>query len=247
MDDVAPPARTRRSSLQRRTEGECTRSQASSAATAPAEHRMPRAPTVHFAHHPGLGAETPMGEVSLLLLAAREGDRAAADEAFALVYADLQRLARRQVRQHQGGPGATSMVHEVYLRLVRPDAMQLDSREHFFALAARAMRQLVIDHARQRAAAKRGGGIVLQDLDEIAERIGARGDAERLIGLDQALNRLAALDRALVTLVEMRFFAGLELDEIAGITGRSERSLKRDWRKARAVLHAALGDGGLDE
>lgn len=185
-----------------------------------------------------------MGEVSLLLLAARDGDRAAADEAFGMVYADLQRLARRQVRQHEGGPGATSLVHEVYLRLVRPDAMQLDSREHFFALAARAMRQLVVDHARQRAAAKRGGGLAMQDLDEIAERVGALGDAERLLGLDQALTRLAALDRDLVTLVEMRFFAGLELDEIAGITGRSERSLKRDWRKARAMLHATLGDGG---
>ena len=186
-----------------------------------------------------------MGDVSLLLLAARSGDRAAADEAFGLVYADLQQLARRQVRQHQGGPGATSLVHEVYLRLVRPDAMQLDSREHFFALAARAMRQLVVDHARQRSAAKRGGGLAAQDLDEIAERVGALGDAERLLGLDQALNRLAALDRDLVALVEMRFFAGLELEEIASVTGRSERSLKRDWRKARAVLHAALGEGML--
>jgi RNA polymerase sigma factor (TIGR02999 family) len=186
-----------------------------------------------------------MGDVSLLLQAARGGDRGAADEAFGLVYADLRRLARRQVRQHEGGPGATSLVHEVYLRLVRPDAMQLDSREHFFSLAARAMRQLVVDHARQRAAAKRGGGVAAQDLDEIAERIGVPGDAERLLGLDQALTRLAALDRSLATLVEMRFFAGLELEEIAGITGRSERSLKRDWRKARAVLHAALGEGTL--
>jgi RNA polymerase sigma factor (TIGR02999 family) len=184
-----------------------------------------------------------MGDVSLLLVAARDGDRAAADEAFGLVYADLQRLARRQVRQHEGGPGATSLVHEVYLRLVKPDAMQLDSREHFFALAARAMRQLVVDHARQRAAAKRGGGVAMQDLDEIAERVGAHGDAERMLGLDQALTRLAALDPALVTLVEMRFFAGLELEEIAAISDRSERSLKRDWRKARAVLHATLGDG----
>lgn len=188
-----------------------------------------------------------MGDVSLLLVAARAGDRAAADQAFALVYADLQRLARRQVRMHEAGPGATSLVHEVYLRLVRPDAMQLDSREHFFAVAARAMRQLVVDHARQRATAKRGGGIAAQDLDEIAERVGAPGDAERLIDLDQALDRLAALDRGLVTLVEMRFFAGLELDEIASITGRSERSLKRDWRKARAILHANLDDGLLDE
>jgi RNA polymerase sigma factor (TIGR02999 family) len=188
-----------------------------------------------------------MGEVSLLLAAASAGDRGAADQAFALVYADLQRLARRQVRQADAGVGATSLVHEVYLRLVRPDAMHLDNREHFFALAARAMRQLVVDHARQRAAAKRGGGIAPQDLDEIAERVGALGDAERLLGLDQALTRLADLDRSLATLVEMRFFAGLELEEIAEITGRSERSLKRDWRKARAILHANLDDGFPDD
>jgi RNA polymerase sigma factor (TIGR02999 family) len=188
-----------------------------------------------------------MSEVSLLLTAASAGDRDAADRAFSLVYADLQHLARRQVRIHAGGPGATSLVHEVYLRLVRADPMQMDSREHFFALAARAMRQLVIDHARQRAATKRGGGVLAQDLDEIAERVGALGDAERLIGLDQALDRLAALDPQLSSLVEMRFFAGLELVEIAEITGRSERSLKRDWRKARAVLHATLGDGLPEE
>jgi RNA polymerase sigma factor (TIGR02999 family) len=188
-----------------------------------------------------------MGDVSVLLVAASAGDRDAADQAFSLVYADLQRLARRQVRQASAGMGATSLVHEVYMRLVRPDAMQLDSREHFFALAARAMRQLVIDHARQRAAAKRGGGVVPEALDEIQERVGALGDAERLLGLDQALTRLAALDRQLATLVEMRFFAGLELEEIAEITGRSERSLKRDWRKARAILHANLDGGLLDE
>lgn len=188
-----------------------------------------------------------MSEVSLLLAAANAGDRAAADQAFALVYGELQRIARRQVARAPSGPGATSLVHEVYLRLARPDAMQVDNREHFFALAARAMRQLAVDHARQRAAAKRGGGIVPEALDEIAERVGAIGDAERLIGLDQALERLATLDRALVALVEMRFFAGLELSEIAEITGRSERSLKRDWRKARAVLHAALDGGGLPD
>lgn len=185
-----------------------------------------------------------MGEVSLLLAAAGAGDRNAADRAFALVYDDLQRLARRQVRHAGAGVGATSLVHEVYLRLVRPDAMQIDNREHFFAVAARAMRQLIVDHARQRAAAKRGGGIEPEALDEIHDRVGALGDAERLLSLDQALVRLSEVDRELVTLVEMRFFAGLELTEIAEVSGRSERSLKRDWRKARAILHAAL-DGGF--
>lgn len=185
-----------------------------------------------------------MGDVSVLLIAASAGDREAADQAFALVYGDLQRLARRQVRRSDAGPGATSLVHEVYLRLVRPNAMHLQNREHFFAIAGRAMRQLIVDHARQRVAAKRGGGAPVGDLDDIAESVGKLADVERLVELDEALNRLATLDGALASLVEMRFFAGLELAEIADISGRSERTLKRDWRKARAILHANL-DGGV--
>lgn len=192
-------------------------------------------------------AGTDVGDVTQLLAAANAGDRDAADRAFALVYEDLQRIARRQVARAAPGPGATSLVHEVYLRLARTGAMQPGCREHFFALAARAMRQLVVDHARQRAAAKRGGGAAPEALDEIAERVGTLGDAERLLGLDQALTRLAALDLQLATLVEMRFFAGLELTEIAQVTGRSERSLKRDWRKARAILHATLDGGALPD
>jgi len=182
-----------------------------------------------------------MEDVSLLLTAASSGDRAATDRAFSLVYAELQRIARRQAARNDHGPGATSLVHELYLRLARPEAMHVDSREHFFALAARAMRQLAVDHARSRATGKRGGGAEDEALDAIADRVGADGNAERLIGLDQALTRLAALDPDLVALVEMRYFAGLELSEIAQITNRSEPSLKRDWRKARAVLQAALG------
>jgi RNA polymerase sigma factor (TIGR02999 family) len=181
-----------------------------------------------------------MGDVTALLAAAGDGDRAAADQAFALVYEDLQRLARRQVRQAQSGVGATSLVHEVYLRLVRPDAMQLNDREHFFALAARAMRQLIVDHARQRSAAKRGNGVAPEPLENHEHHAGASADPDGLLGLDQALTRLAAYDPHLVALVEMRFFAGLELEEIAALTSRSERSLKRDWRKARAILHANL-------
>ena len=188
-----------------------------------------------------------MGDVTALLSAAGSGDRAAADQAFALVYADLQAIARRQVRQVEGGVGATSLVHEVYLRLVRPDAMQLESRQHFYALAARAMRQLVLDHARQRSAEKRGGGVAPQALEDIQDQVGELGSAERLLSLDQALDRLAAVDAQLVSLVEMRFFAGLELEDIVGITGRSERSLKRDWRKARAILHANLDGGPVDD
>lgn len=188
-------------------------------------------------HRAGVAVE----DVSLLLVAAREGDRDAAARLFAAVYDDLHRLARGQLARGGAGPGATSLVHEAYLRLARPQAMQVNDREHFFAVAARAMRQLAIDHARERAAGKRGGGRADEPLDGLSQRIGSDG-REQLIELDQALTRLAAVDPALVRLVEMRFFAGLELAEIAVLTGRSERSLKRDWRKARAILHATLGD-----
>lgn len=188
-----------------------------------------------------------MGDVSLLLAAANAGDRDAADRAFALVYADLRMLARRQVQRAASGPGATSLVHEVYLRLVGPAAMNISDREHFFALAARAMRQLVVDHARHRTRAKRGGGVAMDDLDDVVEHVAAPGNAALMLELDQALDRLAALDPQLVRLVEMRYFAGLELAEIEALTGRSERSLKRDWRRARVVLHATLEDGAPDD
>lgn len=188
-----------------------------------------------------------MGEVSVLLAAASAGDRAAADRAFELVYADLRRLARRQLRAASPGPGATSLVHEVWLRVGQSDALNVNDREHFFALAARAMRQLVVDHARARSAAKRGGGAEALDIDELADRVESHTDSGRLIELDIALQNLAAQDADLVRLVEMRFFAGLELEEIAALTGRSERSLKRDWRKARALLHSMLdGDPPQD-
>ena len=189
-----------------------------------------------------------MGDVSLLLAAANAGDRDAGDRAFALVYGDLRMLARRQVQRAASGPGATSLVHEVYLRLVGPAAMSVNDREHFFALAARAMRQLVVDHARHNSRAKRGGGVAADDLDGISAHVAAPDNASRLLELDQALERLAALDPHLVRLVEMRYFAGLELSEIAEVTGRSERSLKRDWRRARVVLHATLeGESSGDE
>ena len=184
-----------------------------------------------------------MNEVSQLLLAANAGDREAGDRVFALVYADLRHLARRQALACESGHGATSLVHEAWLRLTQADALRGNDRAHFFALAARVMRQLAVDRARQMAAAKRGGGHAEEDYDALADRLSAPGQAERLLELDQALQRLAALDPQLVQLVEMRFFAGLELEEIEPLTGRSARSLRRDWRRARAVLHMALDDG----
>lgn len=183
-----------------------------------------------------------MGEVTELIVAARGGDRQAADRLFAAVYADLHRIAERQVGRWRGnGMQATSLVHEAYFRLARPDALQLTDREHFFAVAARAMRQLVVDHARHRAATKRGGGQLVETLDDAQPDPESGQRDSDVLALDQALGHLAELDPDLTRLVEMRFFAGLDLAEIAEVTGRSERSLKRDWRRARAFLHAQLG------
>lgn len=175
------------------------------------------------------------------LAAARGGDRVAGDAAFAAIYADLRRLAQRQLSGQEHGLGATSLVHEVYMKMARP-GMQANDRQHFFAIAARAMRQLVVDDARERAAGKRGGGQRALTLDEELHDLPLDARLDDLLVLDQALDRLAALDRELASLVELRFFGGLELEEISQLTGRSERSLKRDWRKARAVLHAALAE-----
>ncbi|GMV30782.1 MAG: hypothetical protein AMXMBFR59_29070 [Rhodanobacteraceae bacterium] len=184
-------------------------------------------------------------DVTELIAQARAGDAAASGRLFSVVYADLRALAARQVGRLRTDMRATSLVHEAWFRLAKPDALALRDREHFFAVAARAMRQLVIDHARQRIAGKRGGGVVAAELDsQLADADGDGRDHE-LLALDQALRQLEALDAHLALVVEMRFFGGLELSEISTLIARSERSLKRDWRKARAFLHQQLGGDPL--
>lgn len=184
------------------------------------------------------------GDVTRLLAAAREGDSAARDQLFSAVYAELRRLARRELSRHQQQQtlSTTVLVHETYLRLARPGALGLADRAHLLNVAAKAMRQIVIDHARRRLADKRGGGVVPIDLEEA--RIPVAERAAELVALDAALDRLEALDPALSELVEARFFAGRTLEDIAETVGRSERSLKRDFRRARAFLlrEMAVGD-----
>ena len=126
-------------------------------------------------------------------------------------------------------------MHEAYLRLARPGALNLSDRRHFFAVAARAMRQLVLDRARRRNTSKRGGEVDIVPLDDAEPAVEASGSADAL-AIDQALKQLGALDPALVELVEMRFYAGLSMEEIAELSDRSARTLKREWRKARAFL-----------
>ncbi len=182
-----------------------------------------------------------MGDVTELIVQARGGDAAASDRLFAQVYRDLHLLAARQLGRGRPDIGATSLVHEAYFRLARPDALAMNDRSHFFAVAARAMRQLVIDRARARQADKRGSGKVIA-LDDAKPNALAVSDDADVFALAQAMEQLAQVDPALARLVDLRFFAGLELAEIAEITQRSERSLKRDWRRARAFLHAQMGE-----
>lgn len=184
-------------------------------------------------------------EVTLLLAAARGGDVAARDALFSLVYGELRRLARRELARHHQNPtlSTTVLVHETYLRLAKPGALGLEDRAHLLNVAAKAMRQIVIDHARKRLAEKRGGGLVAVDIE--SAHIAVEERAEELLALDEALNRLEALDPSLSSLVEARFFAGRSLDDISSTLGRSERSLKRDFRRARAFLYRELQNRGI--
>ena len=181
-------------------------------------------------------------DITELLDAARDGNRGALDQVLATLYQELHSMARRQLAgQHGHTLDATALVHEAYLKLIGRREAQFDDRAHFFAYAASAMRSVVVDYARQRLAQKRGGDLHrVTDLPEDLEG-GVRLDEETL-GLDTALTRLAAVDQKLAQVVELRYFAGLSELEIAALLKRSERSIRRDWQKARVFLLASLKD-----
>ena len=181
----------------------------------------------------------PEVDVTELLSASSRGDREARERLFSLVYGELRALAHRQLRRAVPGEtmNTTALVHEAYLKIARPGGTARD-RGHFFAIAARAMRQILVDQARERTAQKRGGGQRLEVLHEEAVTLDAR--AGEIVALDGALERLAALDERLSHLVELRFFAGLSVEETAEVLSVSDRTVKRDWRKARTFLHHAL-------
>jgi RNA polymerase sigma factor (TIGR02999 family) len=174
----------------------------------------------------------------------REGERAALDRLFDMVYGELRGRARAQLGRWRPGDtlNTTALVHETYLRFRNADRPRIapEDRHHFFALAARAMRQIIIDHARRKGTRKRGGTHAMVNLQD-----GGRVDPaepEQLLALDAALDRLGGLDERLARLVELRFFAGLSVEETAEILDVSPRTIKRDWRKARALLYEALRD-----
>jgi RNA polymerase sigma factor (TIGR02999 family) len=180
-------------------------------------------------------------EVTTLLTDARRGDDAATDRLFALVYDELREMARRQLRHEREGHtlNPTALVHEAYLKLVG-GAGAFEDRSHFLAVAARAMRQVLIDHARARHAKKRSGSKVRVAFDE--ERVHGGHDESMLIALDDALTALSDLSPRLARVVEFRYFAGLTENEIASALDLSVRTVQRDWRKARAWLSRELAD-----
>lgn len=178
-------------------------------------------------------------DITGLLTRASDGDADARQHLIAAVYQELREMAHRQLRREYGARSVstTELVHEAYLKL-GANTMPSDNRAHFFSAAARAMRQVLIDLARKRKSEKRGGDVPEITLD--AERIELDRCSSDLIALNDALNDLARLDQRLAKVVECRFFGGLSVEETAIAMESSPRTVKRDWRKARAWLFTAV-------
>jgi RNA polymerase sigma-70 factor, ECF subfamily len=181
------------------------------------------------------------GEITLLLSELRNGDRTAEARLAPLVYAELHRIAARYARRERRGHTLqpTALVHEAYMRLVGEDR-NWENRQHFFAIASSLMRNILIDYARSRGAAKRGGGAAQVELKDADQVVGTPGRMEDLLALDEALSRLSQLDARQCQIVEMRFFGGLNEEEIGQALGISARTVQREWAFARAWLHTEL-------
>ena len=181
--------------------------------------------------------------VTELLLSWGQGDTAALDRLVPLLYDDLRRVARGHLRRERPGHSLqpTALVHEVFLRLVDVDRMTLKSRAHFFALSATLMRQILVDHARRQRAGKRGGGATVIGLNEA---VGAAApmalSSVDVLALDEALEVLSSLDARQCRVVELRFFAGLNVPEAADALGVSTATVEREWAMAKAWLHQRL-------
>jgi len=183
-----------------------------------------------------------VSELTQLLRAARGGDAQAAGEAFSRVYADLRRLARARLRQHRTMTllDTTALVHESYLKLVGTEGVAVEDRHHFFAYASRVMRSVIVDFARAKLAERRGGEAEKVVLDTaLGERLAA--PESDVLRVHEALEALAQADERAAQVVEMRYFGGLTEPEIAQVLGLSERTVRRDWEKARLLLLAQLG------
>lgn len=187
-------------------------------------------------------------QITLLLQRAASGDRSALDEVYAALYPDLKRLARARLRQQGRGENisTTLLVHESFVRLVSARDLRLEDRRHFFAYAAKTMRNIIVDSAREHLAARRGGGaehVTLGDADSDAMQVADAGASDELVRVNEALHELETVDPELAELVEMRYFGGYSEVEVAELQGVNERTVRRRWDKARAWLFVALGKG----
>jgi RNA polymerase sigma factor (TIGR02999 family) len=178
--------------------------------------------------------------ISSLVSSAERGDKGAAEALFAALYSELHRLARRELARSGAGPalGVTTLLHEAYLDMSARDAGSFPDRARFMGYAARVMRGLIIDHARSHHAQKRGGEFEITSLD--TEAAGQVVDAPELTRLSDALDELARADPSLAQIVDLKFFCGFSFAEIAAMRGVSERTVQRNWEKARIYLHATL-------
>ncbi|HMF97971.1 MAG TPA: ECF-type sigma factor [Vicinamibacterales bacterium] len=179
--------------------------------------------------------------LSTLVASAEQGDHAAADQLFTALYDELHRMARRELAKRGAGVtiGATTLLHEAYLDISDRDRAAFPDRSRFMAYASRVMRGLIIDYARERQAQKRGGQFEITSIaTDVAEA--AAADAGQLTRLSDALDELESVDARLARIVDLKFFCGFSFAEIGGMLGVSERTVQRDWEKARIYLHRVL-------
>lgn len=176
------------------------------------------------------------GDVTQLLGQWKQGDRVALDRLVSLVYPQLKRLAQKQLINWEKGQtlSATALVNEGFIKLAAQENLQLQNRQHFLAVAARAMRQILVDYARAKTAEKRGGGLSNASLDE--NQMGEYQDIQTVLMVDEVLDGLAVLGERFVQVVECRYFAGMTAEETADALGVSVRTVQRDWIKAQAWM-----------
>jgi len=195
-----------------------------------------------FKHDLELTTRPPQHEITQLLAEWREGNQSALDELYPLVYNELHRLARRYMSRERKGHTlqTTALINEAYVRLVDQKNVHWANRSHFFAISAQIMRRILIDHARRHAYAKRGGGAQQVSLEEVAAI--APNPSRELVRLDEALKSLAEMDPRRSQVVELRYFGGLNNEEIAGVLNISANTVTRDWNMARAWLYQQLSE-----
>ncbi len=185
-------------------------------------------------------------QVTQLLGDWRNGDTGALEKLIPLVQPDLQRLAHRYMSRERPGHTlqTTALLNDAYLKLADKTHPQWQNRAHFFAVAAQLMRRIMVDHARQRQALKRGGGSLKVTLDD--SLVAAEARSTELLALDEAMEKLAAFDKRKAEVVEMRYFGGLTMEEIAEVKKVHVNTVTRDWKAARAWLFAALNGETMD-